>query len=434
MKPGPTLAALLVLATISVAVHAETKPPPVLYTATVKDATAEVRSGPSTDPKMYATNTLKQGQTVQVVKEWDGGWLAIKPPPGSFSWINTRFLERVGQSIYWVVITHDDAPIPVRIGSELTDSKPTVEGARLARGTSVVAIGRELVDPEEGVWLPIEPPEMEVRYIRAQSVVKTPPTTTTAAASPATPAPPITPADSGFSTPAPLPPPPVAPGALTPGQSTPPPPAAAPGATGAASGTPEEMWQKAEEMEKAGRPAEAERLYAELGEKVKNSNHDIWMRCLNRLHFLRSAARTATTAAYTMTRPTEARYGSPTAENRIQPVPANGASTVTNYTSPCPAPGQMQQAYSGYTATQSVAQPTTQAGRLRAAGRSLPGDSRRLYMLEMNNGQPIAYVVPQPGVDLESYLSRNVELSGMWVYNGELRANCLTATRVTLLP
>ena len=82
--------------------------------------------------------------------------------------------------------------MPVRIGSELTDSKPTVEGARLARGTSVVAIGRELVDPEEGVWLPIEPPEMETRYIRAEAVVKTQPTTTTAAASPITPAPPIT--------------------------------------------------------------------------------------------------------------------------------------------------------------------------------------------------------------------------------------------------
>src|SRR5262249_46227280 len=147
-------------------------------------------------------------------------------------------------------------------------------------------------------------------------------------------------------------------------------------------------------------------------------------------------------AAYTMTRPTEARYGQPTSENRIQPVPANAASTVTNYTSPCPPPGQMQQASSGYTAVQSVAQPTTQAARVSGprppppppAGRSLPGDSRRLYMLETNNGQPIAYVVAQPGVDLESYLTRNVELSGMWVYNGELRANCLTATRVTLLP
>jgi hypothetical protein len=196
------------------------------------------------------------------------------------------------------------------------------------------------------------------------------------------------------------------------------------------------MWQKAEEMEQAGKPAEAERMYTELGEKVKNdpAKHDLWMRCLNRLHFLRTAARTATTAAYTMTRPTESRYGNPASDNRIQPVPANGASTVTNYTSPCPPPGQPQQAYTGYTPTQSAAQPTTQMGRLRAAGRSLPGDSRRLYMLERSDGYPIAYIVPGTGVELDSYIARNVELSGMWVYNNELRANCLTATRVTLLP
>src|SRR5262249_40638455 len=147
-----------------------------------------------------------------------------------------------------------------------------------------------------------------------------------------------------------------------------------------------------------------------------------------------TAARNATAAAYTMTRPTEAHYGSPAGENRIQPVPANAGSTVTNYTTPCPAPGPMQQTSSGYAGTQSPAQPTTQMGRLRAAGRTLPGDTRRLYMLETYQGQPIAYVVAQPGVDLDSYLTRNVELSGMWVYNSELRFNCLTAMRVTLLP
>jgi hypothetical protein len=430
MKPIPILSTLLVLVAAGSAVRADPKsPPPVLYTATVKDATAEVRCGPSTDPKMYATNTLKQNQPVQVLKELPDGWLAIKPPPGSFSWINTRFLQRVSpQSIYWVVITHDDAPVPVRIGSELTDSKPTVEGAHLVRGTSVVAIGRELADPEEGIWLPIEPPEGELRYIRAQAVVRTQPTTTTAAASPVAP-PPITPVDSGFSTPAPLPPPPAAPGTTTAAQSAPPPPAA-PGAPAAtAAGSPEEMWQKAEEMEQSGRPADAERMYVELGDKVKNdpAKHDLWMRCLNRLHFLRTAARTATAAATTMTRPTESHYGSPVADTRIQPVPANPAP-------PGPAPGQPQQAYTGYTPTQGPAQATTVMGRLRTTGRSAPGDSRRLYMLERSDGYPIAYVLPGTGVDLESYVTRNVELSGTWVYNGELRANCLTATRLTLLP
>src|SRR4051812_25054126 len=67
----------------------------VLYTATVRDAQADVRSGPSDDPKMYPPNRLRQGDVVEVVGEREDGWLEVLPPKDSFSWINTRFLQKL---------------------------------------------------------------------------------------------------------------------------------------------------------------------------------------------------------------------------------------------------------------------------------------------------------------------------------------------------
>ena len=44
--------------------HAQTVP----YKAAIGVPEAEVRSGPGTDPKLYATNKLPQGTVVEVVK------------------------------------------------------------------------------------------------------------------------------------------------------------------------------------------------------------------------------------------------------------------------------------------------------------------------------------------------------------------------------
>src|SRR5262245_45528539 len=167
MKPAQLLASLALVLTGAVLSHAQTQ----TYPVAVKDAEADVRSGPSTDPKMYVTNRLRRGDVVQVVKARDDGWLEIKPPAGSFSWINTRFVDRISQQTpTFLVVTHDDYPVPVRIGSSVVDEKPTVEGVRLVRGTQVVGIGNPLTSQDEGSWLPIDPPPQEVRYIRAEAV------------------------------------------------------------------------------------------------------------------------------------------------------------------------------------------------------------------------------------------------------------------------
>ena len=52
--------------------------------ATVKDETADLRALPSDKAESYVTNTVRRGTTLEVVGDASGGWVKVKPPPGSF--------------------------------------------------------------------------------------------------------------------------------------------------------------------------------------------------------------------------------------------------------------------------------------------------------------------------------------------------------------
>jgi hypothetical protein len=363
----------------------------VPYNATVMVTEAEVRCGASDKPEMYATNRLAKGETVQVVKELDGGWLAIKPPRGAFSWINARNLDKIAPAT-WMVHTTDDARVPVLYGTSLRSEKPTVESAKLANGAQVVALEAPR-STEDGNWLPIEPPSTEVRYIRASEVAHVP--------APAGGSPPSNNSDAKF--------------AVRPAESANCPPAEHAAPVSALKPPETENggnpgWLAAQEAEKAGNLDLAIRLYDELGQRTANTDHDLAMQCHNKAYWLRQRSRGAVVAGY---------GGGTTAQNRIYPVPAAPVNhSVTCYVRqpacpPCP--------YEQHTTS----------GRLRLAGRSL--DYKRTYALE-NNGLLMTYVTAQPGIDLESYKDRNVEVSGPGYYRGDVRANYLMASRVIPLP
>ena len=53
---------------------------------------AEVVSGPG--HRYYATGHLPLGAKVEIYREESSGWLAIRPPAGSFSWVEAEFIER----------------------------------------------------------------------------------------------------------------------------------------------------------------------------------------------------------------------------------------------------------------------------------------------------------------------------------------------------
>lgn len=135
----------------------------------------EARSGPSKE--FYPTIKLRQGEKVQVVNETkeQPGWVAIKPPAGSFSWINSRFVQQRPDGRMATVIS--DVPVPVMPGSSLTNQPPNVEQIKVERGT-IVTILDQPMHSSTGIWLPIKPTAKEVRYIPAEAVKSSSPTVT----------------------------------------------------------------------------------------------------------------------------------------------------------------------------------------------------------------------------------------------------------------
>jgi hypothetical protein len=346
---------------------------------TVKQPQAEARSGPSDAPLHYVTNRLLQGDKVEVIREEPSGWLAIKPPVGSFSWVNTRLLRQLSKNV-WIV--ESEAPVEVLYGSTFREEKPTVISSRLTRGTQIESIGQPWTPPDGGIWVRIKPPPSEVRYVRAADVRPD--------AAPGGPAPPATVAGTqssasegqNWNRPVPLVPPPAVdrPAAVLQSPANP-------------------RWQEAERAEREGRVNEAIELYTQLGQTVANSDHELAMRCYNQANALRRG-RTYTT------------------ETRLRPVAA----------------GTVSQNAAGY-AQQNCCTPCGQngyifRGRLRPAYQSL--DYLRTYALENQKGEIIAYVTPA-GVNLEPHVNRVVEVSGVACWRGDVRNNYVRASQVTPL-
>jgi hypothetical protein len=127
--------------------------------------------------------------------------------------------------------------------------------------------------------------------------------------------------------------------------------------------------------------------------------------------------------------------GYSTLPSRIHPIPDTTTPPNVRLNAPAPSAPTVTPAYQTASASAPVSTrpPETpgvysQSGFLRRAGRAVEG--RRTYCLESPTGYPLMYVTAQAGLDLEPYLNRQVELWGPANYNGALRANYMTATRV----
>jgi len=169
-------------------------------------------------------------------------------------------------------------------------------------------------------------------------------------------------------------------------------------APAAATPTTDPRWAEAERLEKAGRLREAIDLYNQLGRDVANTDHELSMRCYNQASALQRGSGYAV-------------------ETRLRPVAAGAAPGVTTFApQACCAPcGQSDYVFRGL---------------LREAHHSL--DYKRTFVLLNSQGQIVAYVTPA-GADLEKQLNHVVEVSGAACYRGDVRCNCVRASRVTPL-
>jgi hypothetical protein len=389
MRVGLLLSGLALMFPASAPAQPET----ILYSATVSQAETLVRSKPSEQPEAYPTNSLRAGAVVQVVEERGDGWLTIKPPEKSFSWINKRFVHQpTTNNPTHVVTVGANVKVPVIIGSEVKkDGRPTNEGALLLRGAIVVSIGPALTDAE-GSWLPIEPPPGEYRYIRREAVTRAAGAVQTAQTGP-----------SPFNAARPETGTPGQPNFKEPSLSIPTTPPQGVGQnTVAERSRLEALFNQAVQADRAGQYTDAIGLYTKVGTEGVVVHQDLAMRALNRSYELRNASRGQTVQGQPVRQPATL------PDNQSQFTPA-----VPGTTAPRPTGGYPF---------------ATGLGRLTNSTYTEQG--RRTFLMLNRRGEPIAYVLPGTGVDLGAYLDREIELSGVAVYRGDLKTNLMIADRV----
>src|SRR5262249_19705000 len=106
---------------------------------------------------------------VEVLKELDDGWLEIKPPLGSFNWIEDRSVEVAANQQSATAIGRET---PNFIGNGKQEPTSSVESPLRIRPGSPVTIVRTATTIEMRKWWPIEPPPSELRYTPANAVEK----------------------------------------------------------------------------------------------------------------------------------------------------------------------------------------------------------------------------------------------------------------------
>lgn len=146
------------------------------YEARVVASGAMVHSGPG--EKFYPTDSLAQGDVVEVYQEKPGGWLGIRPTVNSFSWVSGRELNVKDGGLGEI---RSDG-VASRIGSRLSD-KHNAAQISLKKGELVEVLGEENFGGD--TWYKIAPPAGEFRWIQSALVERSGPIRTVSAETPA---------------------------------------------------------------------------------------------------------------------------------------------------------------------------------------------------------------------------------------------------------
>ena len=137
------------------------------YKAFVTADDVYIRSGPGDN--YYPTDKLKAGTEVEVYRHDPGGWFAIRPPKDSFSWVSSRHLQLDGKNLATVT----DERVAARVGSRMSDTRDVIQ-VRLHKGEVV-----ELLEPRRNgraddnpssAWYKIAPPAGEFRWVSGRFV------------------------------------------------------------------------------------------------------------------------------------------------------------------------------------------------------------------------------------------------------------------------
>jgi hypothetical protein len=341
---------------------------PARKTATIEVEGVEVRAGHALG--FPAVGQLHKGETVIVIREEDTGFLAIVPPTGSVSWIKliqVGKLEGLDTSKANVPVTVDGAE--VMAGSD-KDKKPTNKvTARLPKGTIVEVTG-QVVRVDNTSWLPITPPEGDLRWV-PKSAVKAGSLTTLA------PPPPYAHDSSTFTIPS-------ADGKTPPAKPV---AAALPAAL-----TEHRLWAQASQAEKSGDYTTAKSLYARIYQ-------DLWDQ---------KAERDAIVICYN-------RYV------RCNEMLKNGSAGSTRTRSDAPPPAVESSSTSGAK--------WSSPGYLQEL-QKVYVDGQPVFSLQDDRGNVVYYVTGVSGINLRNYIGKHVQLFGTIATRPELYKPHMTVERV----
>jgi uncharacterized protein YraI len=156
-RPALVFAAWAALAAVSLA--ADQFP----YTAYVNADDVYVRSGPGKN--YYPTTKIQRGVAVEVYRHDPGGWFAIRPPEGSFSWVSAKYLQASEGDL---ALVNGDR-VAARVGSDFSEIRDSIQ-IRLERGESVAVLeAKRFGDgPAAQTWYKIAPPAGEFRWVQGQ--------------------------------------------------------------------------------------------------------------------------------------------------------------------------------------------------------------------------------------------------------------------------
>lgn len=139
---------------------------------------AQMRSGPGED--FYPTADIALNASLEVYHQTKDNWLGVRPPKGSFSWVQAAdaYLLPGGRIIE---VTNPSAVS--WIGTSLGSAKQYRWQVKLNSGEQLGVLGEQTTHNAEGkevLWYKIAPPAGEFRWINTQSVSTRPVAASTA--------------------------------------------------------------------------------------------------------------------------------------------------------------------------------------------------------------------------------------------------------------
>ena len=356
----------------------------VPYHGTIADPEVKLRAGPS--DKYPETTLLKKGDCIIIYGE-ENGWLAVQDPPQiirSISWVRTQQIDFNKNKPIPQLVTVGESGAILRAGEMGVAQPSAIQKVTVPASTILTVIGPG-VNFSEGTWYPVVPPAEDYRYLPKSAVKFDRPASAAFTVRDTTPVPAASP-----------------PGAT-------PPAAAIPGARGPVAASESKtsavnnpLWAQAEAAERDGRSDEAERLYFALARQMNEpgGDRDIANLCYTRIHALREKKRGLTRNSTSNTRPASSGSSGPSTDRPPAPT-VDPRGTGVQRTGP---------------------------GKLFRSAIAI--DGLQTYGLGDDRGNITLYVVPAPGINLDRYVGKRVEVSGVVHTRQGLSKSYLVATAI----